>query len=198
LVNAGPGGYFVEVDGELIKKRRGELGLSIGNLAGMVSVSRRTLYGYERCMAKASVSSAYNLAKVLGVPVVRPIDLFRKAGKQRVCLLLRAKHAVACRVVLGKIFRKFAFCDISAVEKAPFDFVMNVPDKKFVIVGAIVASGEDWQDERAEELLSVCRVINARPVLITERKEPPRNDVLCVCADELTTMRSPLELVASI
>lgn len=195
LVNAGPGGYFVEVDGTLIEKRRNELGLSIGNLAELVGVSRRTLYGYERCMAKASVPSAYNLAKALGVPVVKPIDLFRKASKQRVCFLLRAKHAVTACTVLGKIFRKFAFCDISAVEKAPFDFVMNVPNEKFVIVGAFVGSCEDWQEERTEELLSVCRVINARPVLITERKEPFRSDVLCVCADELTSMRSPLELV---
>jgi hypothetical protein len=38
-------------------------------------------------------------------------------------------------------------------------------------------------------------VINARPVLITERKEPFRSDVLCVCADELNSIRSPLELV---
>jgi len=194
LINAGPGGYFVEVDGTLIEKRRRELGLSIGKLAAMVGVSRRTLYGYERCMAKASVSSAYNLAKVLGVPVAKPIDVLRRTRKQRVCLLLRAKQAV----LLGRVFRKFAFCDISAVRRAPFDFVMNVPDEEFVIVGAVVAEGEDGLDERTEELLSVSRVVNAHPVLITEKREPRRDDVLCVCADELAAMRSPMELVASV
>jgi predicted transcriptional regulator len=198
LVNAGPGGYFVEVDGALIEKRRKELGLSIGDLAGMVSVSRRTLYGYERCMAKASVSSAYNLAKVLGVPAAKPIDVLRKTRKQRVCLLLRAKQAVAGRVILSRVFRKFAFCDISAVQKAPFDFLINVPREKCVIVGAVVTKGEDGLDERTEELLSVSRVVNAHPVLITEKREPCRDDVLCVCLDELAAIRSPLELVSCI
>ena len=198
LVNAGPGGYFVEVDGALIEKRRKELCLSIGTLAEMVGVSRRTLYGYERCMAKASVSSAYNLAKVLGVPVAKPIDVLEKARKQRVCLLLKAKRVIAGRALLQRVFRKFALCDISPVRKAPFDFIMNVPDEECVIVGAVAADGETCLDERTEEILSVSRVINAHPVLITEKREPCRRDVLCVCADELAVMRSPMDLVASI
>jgi putative transcriptional regulator len=198
LVNAGPGGYFVEVDGTLIEEKRKELGLSIGKLAGMVGVSRRTLYGYERCMAKASVSSAYNLAKVLGVPVVKPINVLRETGRQRACLLSRAKRAITCRTLLQRVFRKFAFCDISPVQKAPFDFVMNVPDEECVIVGAVIADDERFLEARTEEILSVSRVLNAHPVLITERREPYRSDVVCVCVDELAVMRSPLDLVACI
>jgi len=198
LVNAGPGGYFVEVDGALIERKRKELGLSIGKLANMVGVSRRTLYGYEQRMAKASVLSTYNLAKVLGVPVAKPINVLRKMGRQRVCLLARAKRAIAGRALLQRVFRKFAFCDISPVQKAPFDFVMNVPGEKCVIVGAVVADEEDFLGSRAEEIVSVSRVINAHPVLITERRENCRGDVVCISADELSVMRSPLDLFACI
>ncbi len=194
LVNAGPGGYFVEVDGELIERRRMELGLSIGKLAALVGVSRRTLYGYERCMAKASVSSAYNLAKILGVPLAKPINVLRKTRKQRVCFLLRAKQ----EAMLGKVFKKFIFCDISPVQRAPFDFIMNVPGENCVIVGAVIADGEDWLDERTEELISVSRVVNAHPVLISEKREVYRDDVHCFRADELGSVRSPLELVAGV
>ena len=35
LIIAGPGGYYVEIDGKAIKRRRQKLGLSIGELAGM-------------------------------------------------------------------------------------------------------------------------------------------------------------------
>jgi putative transcriptional regulator len=198
LVNAGPGGYFVEVNGELIERRRKELGLSIGKLAQMVGVSRRTLYGYERCMAKASVSSAYNLAKVLGVPIAKPINILRKTKKQRECLLLKAKRAIEERVLLYRVFRKFAFWDISPVQKAPFDFVLSVPEEDCVIVGAVMVDGETCEDGRTEEILSVSRVINARPVLITERKALGTKDLPCVCADELAVMRSPMDLVACI
>ena len=197
LVNAGPGGYFVEIDGALIEKRRKEMGLSVGKLAEMISVSRRTLYGYERCMAKASVSSAYKLAKVLGAPVAKPVNVLQRTRKQRQCLILKAKRVVARQALLQKVFRKFAFCDISPVNKAPFDFIINVHDEECVIVGGVAATGEEHLDVRLEEILSVSRVVNAHPVLITEKRDSCKRDVLCVCADELSVMRSPEDLIAS-
>jgi putative transcriptional regulator len=198
LVYAGPGGYFVEIDGALVEKRRKELGLSVGKLAEMISVSRRTLYGYERGMAKASVTSAYNLEKTLGIPVVKPINVLEKTRKQRLCLLVKATHAIAGQPLLNKIFRKFAFCDISPVQKAPFDFIMNVPNEKYVIVGSIAMKGERHLSKRMEEILSVCRVVHAHPVLITEKRKPFSKDISCVCMDELSAMRTPEDLIANV
>jgi len=201
LVYAGPGGYFVEIDGELVEKRRSELGLSIGKLAEMIGVSRRTLYGYERGMTKASVSSAYNLAKTLGIPVAKPVNVLEKAQKQHQRIRVKAEQALAGQPLLLKVFlvfRKFAFCKISPVRKAPFDFVMNIPNEKYVIVGSVALNDERQLSARMEETLSVCRVINARPVLITEKRNPRSKDVSCVCMDELSAMRTPEDLIASV
>jgi putative transcriptional regulator len=198
LVYAGPGGYFVEIDGTLVEKRRKELGLSVGKLAAMIGVSRRTLYGYERGMTRASVAAAYKLAKTLGVPVAKPINILERTRKQSQCLLIKAKHAIVAKVLLQKIFRKFAFCDISPVHKAPFDFVMNVPNGKYVIVGSVAVNGERNLDNRVEELLSICRVVHAYPVLITEKRKYLGRDVSCVCMDELSVMRTPEDLIASV
>jgi putative transcriptional regulator len=198
LIYAGPGGYFVEIDGTLVEKRRKELGLSVGKLAEMIGVSRRTLYGYERGMAKASVSTAYNLEKTLGIPVVKPINVLEKTRKQRPCLLVKATHAIAGQPLLNKIFKKFAFCDISPIQKAPFDFVMNVPNEKYVIVGSIAMKGERHLSKRMEEILSVCRVVHAHPVLITEKRKPFSKDISCVCMDELSAMRTPEDLIANV
>lgn len=200
LVCAAPGGYFVEIDGALVEKRRMELGLSVGKLAEIVGVSRRTLYGYERGMAKASVSSAYNLAKALGIPVAKPINILERKRKQRPGLFVRATHAIAQQTLLLKIlkvFRRFAFCDISLVQKAPFDFVISIPTEKYGIVGTVVWNDETGLSKRMEEILSVCRVITAHPVLITERRQPFRRDIPCVCMDELAAMRTPRDLIAS-
>ena len=197
LINAGPGGYFVKIDGVLVERRRKEMGLSIGRLAEMIGGSRRTLYGSERGMAKASVASAYNLANILGVPVAKPVNLFEKTRKQRECLLVKAKRAIARQALLHKVFRKFAFCDISPVHKAPFDFIMNVPNGEYVIVGGVAEKGEKRLDDRTEEILSVCRVVNAHPVLITENHASCNKDVVCVCAADLAVMRSPEDLIAS-
>jgi len=198
LIYAGPGGYTVEIDSALIEKRRKELGLSVGKLAAMIGVSRRTLYGYERGMTRASVTSAYKLAKTLGVPVAKPINILERTQKQSQCLLIKAKHAIAGKVLLQKIFRKFAFCDISPVHKAPFDFIMNVPNGKYVIMGSVAVNGERNLDNRMEELLSICRVVRAYPVLITEKRKYPSKDLFCVCMDELSEMRTPEDLIASV
>jgi putative transcriptional regulator len=197
LVYAGPGGYFVEVDGLLIEKKRKESGLSVGQLAEMIKVSRRTLYGYERSMAKASIGSAYNLAKILGAPVAKSIDILQKTRKQRQCLVLRAGHAFVGQPLLRRFFRKFAFCDISPLRMAPFDFIMNVPDEEYVVFGAIALRGERNFDERTKEILSVSRVVNARPVVIVETPENFSNDVFTISADELSMMRSPDDLFGS-
>jgi putative transcriptional regulator len=197
LIYAGPGGYSVEVDGELVERRRKEIGLSVGKLATMIGVSRRTLYGYERGMAKASVKSAYKLAETLGVPVAKPINVLERTRKQRQCLLIKAKHAIAGKMLLQRVFRKFAFCDISPVYKAPFDFIMNLPNEKCVIVGSVAVNGERNLDRRMDEIISVCHVIHARPVLIMEKPKISRKNLYCVCMDELSLMRTPEDLVAN-
>lgn len=188
LIYAGPGGYSVEVDGELVEKRRKELGLSIGKLAVMIGVSRRTLYGYERGMAKASVSSAYKLAETLGVPVAKPVNVLKRTRKQRQCLLMKAKRTTIGRALLQKVFRKFAFCDISPVYRAPFDFIMSVSESKDPIVGAVAFSDERNLGKRTEEIISVCNVIRARPVLITEKTRFLSKDMPCICLDDLSEM----------
>ncbi|XES77724.1 MAG: helix-turn-helix domain-containing protein [Candidatus Bathyarchaeia archaeon] len=81
----------MKVDGMLVEQRRKERDFSIGKLAELVGVSRRTLYGYERGMAKASVASAYNLAKALGVPVAKPIDVLQPTQKQRALFTAKIK-----------------------------------------------------------------------------------------------------------
>ena len=197
LVYAGPGGYSVEVDGELVERRRKELGLSIGKLAVMIGVSRRTLYGYERGMAKASVKSAYKLAETFGVPVAKPINVLERKRKHNQCLLMKARHAFIRKVLLQKVLKKFAFCDISPVYRAPFDFIMNIPKSKRVIVGSVAASDERCLDKRIEEIISLCTVIHAHPVLITEKPRFSSKAVSCICLDELSGLRTSEDLVAT-
>jgi predicted transcriptional regulator len=125
------------------------------------------------------------------------VNVFQRTKKQRQCLILKAKRIVTRQALLQKVFRKFAFCDISPVNKAPFDFIINIQDDECVIVGGIATSGEEQLDVRMEEILSISRVLNAHPVLITEKRDSCKIDVPCVCADELSIIRSPEDLIAS-
>ena len=198
LVFASPGGYSVEIDGKLIEKRRMELGLSIGQLAEMIGVSRRTLYSYERGTAKASVTPAYRIEKTLGVAVAKPINVFERTQKQRQCLLLKTKYAIAAKTVLYKVFKKFASCDISPVHKAPFDFIMNDSESKSVIIGCVAANDESNLENRIQETASFCKVTGTHPVLITRKEKSFGGDIPCFCLDELSLLRSTEDLIMKV
>ncbi len=76
LVYAAPGGLYVEIDGDLVRKQRLEHGISLGELAKLLGVSRRSISKYEEGM-NASVDVALRLEEVLDVPLAVPLHLPR-------------------------------------------------------------------------------------------------------------------------
>jgi len=199
LVQASPGGYYVEIDGEALKRRRQELGLSVGEVADMVGISRRTIYGYERGLAKASVPAAYNLVWALGVPVARPVDIFQPSKTRHGhCILRTARRFFVKNRFLNIILRKLAPLHVTTVKKAPFDFVLSVPEEKMRIIGGITNDEEPALDRRVEEILSVSRVVKAHPILITEGQELLEKNIPCISSKEFSKIKNPGDLVANL
>jgi len=199
LVEAGPGGYYIKLDGNLIRKKRQKLGLSIGKMAEMMGISRRTLYGYERGMAKASVSAAYKLEWVLGVPVVQFIDVFQSVP-QGTGFFATARRIIVknrfLQTVLGK-FDQFDF-RVAHTGRAPFDFIAQCSEKELKIIGGIADEKEQNIDQRTEEIISVGKVINAQPVFITDGKKIPNNNIPLIHRQDLEKMRDPEEFIAQL
>jgi putative transcriptional regulator len=197
LIYARPGGYFVEIDNETIRKRRQEIGLSIGAMAEMVGISRRTLYGYEHSMAKASVAAAYNMVYTLGVPVAKPVNVLEKAKIKHKCFLTE-KLSTAKNKLLQRMLKKFALYRVMIVKKAPFDFILNIHEENVKIIGGFATDKERQLDKRVDEILSVSRVVRAHSVLITDNNHLPQKDIACICKDELSKIRNPEDLIAKL
>ena len=195
LIQAGPGGYYVEIDSEAVKRRRQELGLSVGEMAKMIGTSRRTLYGYERGMAKASVTAAYNMVRILGIPIAKPVDVFEKSRSYRECFLTKARHVIAKYKFVQRILGKFARCNVKTVKKAPFDFVITVPEEKMRIICGVANSEERELDRRVDEILSVSRIVQAHPILIIDGQKLPNKDIVCINKEELSKMKTPEDLI---
>jgi len=199
LVAAGPGGYYIELDGNLIRKRRQELELSVGKLAEMIGISRRTLYGYERGMAKASVSTAYKLEWILGVPVAQFIDMFQFTPKGT-GFFATAQRIIVKRHLLQTVFRKFTQFDFKVAHtgRAPFDFIAQCSEKKLKIIGGVADKKERNVDQRTEEIISVGKIINAQPVFITDREKIPNNNIPLIHHEDLAKMRCLEEFIAQL
>jgi len=199
LVLAGPGGYYARLDGEAIRRRRLKLGLSMGKLAESLGVSRRTLYGYERGMAKASVSAAYKLEWFLGVPVVNPINIFAPLGRTRSFLAVARRVLVRNRL-LQRVLRWLRRCrfDVFPAQKAPFDFIAQCSETKLCLVGGVASNSDRNLDMRTKEILSVSQVVGARSVFVTDGRQIPDNDIPLVYHEELTKIRDLKDLIAKL
>jgi len=168
-------------------------------MAEMMGISRRTLYGYERGMAKASVSAAYKLEWVLGIPVVQLIDIFQSTS-QDAGFFAAAKRAIVKHLFLQTVLRKFAQFDFKAThtDRAPCDFIAHCSGKGLKIIGGVADKKERNIDQRTEEIISVGKVINAQPVFITDGEKIPNNDIPLIHHEDLKKMRGPEDFIAQL
>ncbi len=75
FVFAAPGGLYVRLDGDLLRKLRDTKNISLGTLAEVAGVSRRTVQMYLEGMS-ATIDIALRLEEFFGEPLVIPVDPF--------------------------------------------------------------------------------------------------------------------------
>lgn len=71
------GGYFVQIDGNIIKEIRERNNLSLKDLADLAHVSRETIYKYEQGMVRAYPETAMMLESILNMKITLSIDVFQ-------------------------------------------------------------------------------------------------------------------------
>ncbi len=76
------GGYFVKIDGNVIKQYREEYSLSLKDLADLAHVSRATMYKYENEIVRANTETAMILEEILNTKVTLNIDLLKQPQKE--------------------------------------------------------------------------------------------------------------------
>lgn len=70
------GGYFVNINGNVLKEYREEYSLSLKDLADLAHVSRETIYKYENDMVRANPETAMLLEDILNMKITVDIDIF--------------------------------------------------------------------------------------------------------------------------
>jgi len=199
LIEAGPGGYYVRLDGNAIRKKRLKKDLSIGKMAEIMSVSRRTLYGYELGMAKASVSTAYKLEWVLGMPVIKPIDIFQYSEKSE-GFLAAAKRIISESRFLQFVIRKLLQFNFSVfqLKRAPFDFVAKPPKSRICLLVTVAYEEDQNFEVRTEEIVSISKVVGAQPIFVTDSKNISIDSVPLIHREDLEKIASSEDLMAKL
>lgn len=78
-VYAGPGGFYVGIDNELLRQARFNRNISLGSLASELGVSRRCISKYEEGM-DVSIETAIKLEDILKMILIEPLDLVKESN----------------------------------------------------------------------------------------------------------------------
>ncbi|AMD17012.1 transcriptional regulator [Methanobrevibacter sp. YE315] len=78
------GGYFVKIDGNVIKQYREEYSMSLKDLASLAHVSRATMYKYENGIVRANTETAMILEEILNTKVTLDIDLLKQHKSEEI------------------------------------------------------------------------------------------------------------------
>jgi putative transcriptional regulator len=186
-IYSAPGGYYVKLDAEKLRKIREAMGITIGDAARMLGVSKRMVKNYEEG-ADASVDIAMKIEEVFG-DVVKKIDFsefFSEKDEE-------IKSEEEEDEVVGKL-REIGIA-IYTVKHTPFDAISKFEEREVLMGLKQVREIE----RRAQLIGKVSEIVNANAAYITEKELKKKvSSVVFVLKEELESLDSPEDFISLI
>lgn len=193
-VYAAPGGLYVNLDQDKIKKLRMEQNISLGSFARSLKVSRRTVQMYEEGM-NASIQIALRIEGSLGTNVTVPIDILKHQTP---------KKEVEPASIETEGFRKFqreifsilehVGYKVILLERAPFEAVSQ--DKKKILLTCVDEYNKKLL-RKAQAVSNISKVTERHAVLITDKDvhKTSIEGTPLIVKKELKKVRGPEEIL---
>lgn len=128
IIFSSRGGYYVKINGELLRKIRRERGLSLGDVAEQIGVSRRTIYNYENNIAGATFDTALKLEDFLDKSLAMPLNIFEIPKE------IEEQEPPSCGEGEKSILERLSSIGLQVypVKKAPFS-ALTVEEEKVML-----------------------------------------------------------------
>jgi putative transcriptional regulator len=184
LVYVSPGGLYVNIDEALLHALREEKRLSLGDLAHLLGVSRRTISKYENGMG-TSMEIALRIEELFDAAITRPIDL----------LAHQSRFAGSGEPSHGKIpadLERMGM-EIHLLRRAPFEALARYDDET-ILTGYGTAQ---HVAKRAPIIGNLSRIANAHAlcVLIGYRRQKTIGNTLVIGEERLHSLEDGSELM---
>ena len=163
FIFAAPGGLYVKLDSLALRKARDERSISLGNLAEVAGVSRRTIQMYETGMG-AMIEVAIRLEELLKQPIVLPVDPFEyKAGEQQYTPDLRSADELTTQ-----IFARLKEMGFSVVPTTKCPFEALARDHEVLVLTGVGHDGVKLL-EKAKVVSDLSKITESSSVIFIER-----------------------------
>jgi len=191
FIFSAPGGLYVKLDGEGLRRAREERRISLGALAEIAGVSRRAIQMYLEGMS-ATVEIALRLEEFLGEPLVVPMDPFMYS------------HEVERTLTGFEEFEGFERSVFTTLERLGYDVLPTVrcpfeaftQDRELVLLTAVTSVGEPAQ-AKASVVSNLARIVERDGVLFVERRTTRTSleGTPIIGKDELKRIRDRAEIL---
>ena len=164
FVYAAPGGLYVRLDGELIRKIREERNISLGTLAEMAGVSRKAIQMYESGMG-AMIEIAAKIEEFLNEPVVMPLNPFYYSPEVARTLQTFDKFSGFNRDIF-EMLRELGYSVVPTI-RCPFDALAKEDD---LLLLAGIGENAQMTERKARVVGNISRVTEKKSVIFVSQK----------------------------
>jgi len=193
-VYAAPGGLYVNLDEEKLRKMRQEKNISRGTFARHVNVSRRTVQMYEEGM-NARVEVAYKIEELLEDAITTPIDIFKNTPHIKINLRLH-QEIDQIKTLQREIFSLLQNVGykIIPMDRCPFEALSTEKEK---ILLTCVHKYDDKLPKKAQVVSSISKITERHAVVFTEKGGKKKNveGTPIIAKKELKKIRDPEEVI---
>lgn len=167
FVFAAPGGLYVHMDGELLRKIRERNELSLGALAEIAKVSRRSIQLYESGMG-AMVDAALRIEEFLEIPIIQPINPLACYAKTEEETANWVESFEEFEGLEKDVFHHLNFLGyrIMPTSKSPFDALTK--DSKTLILTS-VEHHDGTLAKRAKVVTNISKIVDKHSVIFVEK-----------------------------
>ncbi|NOZ76633.1 MAG: transcriptional regulator [Euryarchaeota archaeon] len=164
LVISSRRGLYVNVDGERLRRLREERGMSLGDVARGIGVSKKAVYNYEQGTARPSFDNALKMEEFFQETVAEPVDITRawRSGQETAASPQGTGHPVMERL------QEIGF-QVEVIKKAPFDALTL--ESREVMFTKIVKENIRRVREKARVICSLSRTARTGAFMVSERPE---------------------------
>lgn len=172
FIFAAPGGLYVKLDSDMMKKLREERSISLGTLAEIAGVSRRTIQMYESGMG-AMVEVAIRLEEFLDQPIVIPVNPFQH------CVAPKPKEKESSQSSSTDLFgtevfhqlRRMGF-SIVPTTRCPFEALSK---ERHIVILTGLGRDENKLKDKARAVFDISKVTERSSVIFIERLRSKQN-----------------------
>ncbi|MDK2986902.1 MAG: putative transcriptional regulator [Methanothermococcus sp.] len=202
VIYAHRGGFFVNIDGNVLKETREKLNISVSELAEFSRVSKKTIYKYEQNAANPAVEIALKIEEYLDVPLVKGIQLSEfpkelETEKESLENKNNSTNTEDFKIQIMDILGNLGF-NLAPTRKAPFDAVAEKHREEYdqnILLTNIEETETAEIRKKALIVNEISKILNSHSLLVLEKKERYYKNLAVISMKELEKMDDAVALI---